>query len=373
MGGYAPGQSHVIENSYAKLDCSATTVSGAGEDLVINWAVTFKQSFEGSKNLYLKVNDLCGSSVDYTQKGTWSVGIPPQILTTSLPDGVVGSNYSEYLNAVNGTLPYAWSIDSGCLPDGLVLDNITGEISGKPNAVDTFSFTVRVTDSNMMTAVQPFSIKMLPVTMSPDEQLLDDTEARAALYFYNEVLPNGFVKDGSHKDFSSIAATGFGLASLCVMAERYGTTSAWTVAPEEARARANQILDECIRIQSLQASGCNEYGTSGFLYHFITPEGTRQDSSEVSTADMALFLAGVVTAGEYFGGEIKNKTDQILVKVDWGYFLVPSKRQFSHGCYFDGSLISGTWDRPGDETILVSLMALASEPENKAYLDTMYS
>jgi|GEM_PF-2564907 len=300
------------------------------------------------------------------------VFVPPNILTNAFSDAVVGGYYEENLNAVDGVSPYTWSIDSGSLPDGLVLDYSTGKISGSPKDANNFSFTVKVTDSNMMTDTQVLSIRVLPGLLLSDEELLDQTEAKAALFFYNEALSNGFVKDGNHKDFSSIAATGFGLASLCVMAERYGTTANWTVTPAQAKARVNQILDECIRIQDLQASGY-EYGTAGFLYHFITQDGAQQSGSEISTIDMALFLVGAITAGEYFGLDVKNKVNQIMAKLNWNYFLVTSKKQFSHGCYYGGSLIPGTWDRPGDEAILVSLMALAAEPENRSYLDTMYS
>ncbi|MDD5428580.1 MAG: glucoamylase family protein [Candidatus Omnitrophica bacterium] len=294
----------------------------------------------------------------------------PEINTGSLPDSTVNEEYSAYLVVSNGTSPHMWSVESGNLPDGLTIDSVFGTISGTPTKTGTYDFTVKVTDSNMFSAVKTFSLKVL---LSPDEQLLDDTQAKAALYFYNEILPNGFVKDGNHKEFSSIAATGFGLASLCVMAERYGTTAAWTVTPELARARVNKILDECIRIQNLQESVCNQYGVAGFLCHFINASGACYGSSEISTVDMALFLAGAVTAGEYFGGEVKTKVEQIYSKLNWGYFFVPSKKQFSHGYSVGGTLLSATWDRPGDEALIVSLMALGSDPENKDFLAAVYS
>ncbi|MBI4550218.1 MAG: VCBS repeat-containing protein, partial [Candidatus Omnitrophica bacterium] len=44
-----------------------------------------------------------------------------------------------------------------------------------------------------------------------DEGLLDVTESKSAHYFYDQVLGPGHVKDADNKDFSSIAATGFGL------------------------------------------------------------------------------------------------------------------------------------------------------------------
>jgi hypothetical protein len=56
-----------------------------------------------------------------------------------------------------------------------------------------------------------------------DDGLLDLTESKAAHYFYDQVLGPGHVKDADNKDWSSIAATGFGLTALTIMANRYDT------------------------------------------------------------------------------------------------------------------------------------------------------
>ena len=67
------------------------------------------------------------------------------ITTDALPDGKVGEAYSQTL-AADGTAPITWSI-SGALPDGLKLDGNTGEISGKPTAEGTATFTVKAENS----------------------------------------------------------------------------------------------------------------------------------------------------------------------------------------------------------------------------------
>jgi subtilisin family serine protease len=72
---------------------------------------------------------------------------PPQITTTALPAGTVGTPYSQALSATDGTQPYAWSLDSGELPPGIGLDPATGALSGTPTAQGTFAFTVRLTDA----------------------------------------------------------------------------------------------------------------------------------------------------------------------------------------------------------------------------------
>jgi subtilisin family serine protease len=65
----------------------------------------------------------------------------PTITTSSLPGGTVGTAYNQTLNAT-GTAPIYWSLYSGSLPTGLILDAITGAIFGTPTTAGTYNFTV---------------------------------------------------------------------------------------------------------------------------------------------------------------------------------------------------------------------------------------
>ncbi|WP_172825510.1 putative Ig domain-containing protein [Geobacter sp. DSM 9736] len=69
------------------------------------------------------------------------------VTTSSLPGGATGAPYEQALAATGGTSPYSWSIISGSLPDGLVLNQTTGAITGIPGQEGDYSFTVRVTDA----------------------------------------------------------------------------------------------------------------------------------------------------------------------------------------------------------------------------------
>ena len=72
--------------------------------------------------------------------------VAPTIITDALPDGTVGTPYSQRLFA-NGTEPITWRVVAGELPKGLDLNETTGEISGTPTAAGTASFTVKATNS----------------------------------------------------------------------------------------------------------------------------------------------------------------------------------------------------------------------------------
>jgi hypothetical protein len=68
-----PDLSNIIENSYVKLDCSKSFVSGSGDTLTITWNVAFKSTFVGAKNMYLQVVDNAGASNGWTKKGAWKI------------------------------------------------------------------------------------------------------------------------------------------------------------------------------------------------------------------------------------------------------------------------------------------------------------
>jgi hypothetical protein len=72
-------------------------------------------------------------------------GTNPTVTTTSLPNGTVGTAYSQTLTAAGAT-PITWSIDTGSLPGGLTLSN-AGVISGTPTTANTFTFTVKATNA----------------------------------------------------------------------------------------------------------------------------------------------------------------------------------------------------------------------------------
>ena len=114
---------------------------------------------------------------------------PVSITTTSLPGAQVGVAYSATLEAAGGAKPYAWSVESGTLPDGLRLiftqsgTDFVWTIVGTPKVVGTWNFVVRVNDSltPSQTASQPLSIVVAP----PPPIAIQTTS-----------LPNGVVGEG---------------------------------------------------------------------------------------------------------------------------------------------------------------------------------
>ena len=156
-----------------------------------------------------------------------------------------------------------------------------------------------------------------------NEQLLQkyskqiDTEMKGCFdYFWNEAQTSasypdayGLVADRTAEgSAASIAAVGFGLAAYVVGAEEGYVTKA------QAEERTLGTLKTILR---LQQSGTN-VTESGFLSHFLNMRtGARAAGSEISSIDTSIMLCGALTAGEYFGGEVKELANQIYANVNW--------------------------------------------------------
>jgi hypothetical protein len=122
----------------------------------------------GSFSLSVEVRD--SSSPEKTASRTLGITITPgtthvttqlQVMTPSLPTGMVNSSYSATFTASGGTSPYSWSILSGTLPTGLAISS-SGQISGKPTESESSAFTIGVKDSSspQQTAAQAYWINI---------------------------------------------------------------------------------------------------------------------------------------------------------------------------------------------------------------------
>jgi hypothetical protein len=113
--------------------------SGAGDgqfgDIV---ALGMGLAIDSSGRIYV-------GDVGNTRIQVFTVSPSLNITTTSLPDGTVGSVYSQAVTANKNDVDF--SIASGGLPPGLSLDS-AGAITGTPTAAGTYSFTVLADDQN---------------------------------------------------------------------------------------------------------------------------------------------------------------------------------------------------------------------------------
>ena len=127
-----------------------------------------------------------GGTSTFTLKVTDSSGAPGGVLsaqqtlnltvvgvltvpTALLPAGIVGVAYSATLPYTGGTPPFTWSLYSGSVPSGLVLQKGTGVISGTPTVQGSYSFTVVAFDSS---PIQQYYISStFTITINPSGPL----------------------------------------------------------------------------------------------------------------------------------------------------------------------------------------------------------
>jgi hypothetical protein len=186
------------------------------------------------------------------------------------------------------------------------------------------------------------------------EAFLDDLQQRSFRYFWEQADPqtglvadrarvDGSSLDANHQNVASIAATGFGLTSLCVAADRNWIDNA------HARERTRNTL----RFFASRA-----FQQRGWFYHWLDAKtGERRWKSEVSSIDTALLLAGVLTVRQCFHDdqEIVRLASRIYGRVDFRWMLNGDPLLLSHGWKPESGFLRARWDTYSEDTILYVL------------------
>jgi len=123
---------------------------------------------------------------------TLTLKIPPQITTTSLPNGRINAAYSQTLAAAPSTdTPLTWSCSATCstvLPPGLSLSFSSGVISGTPTTAGTYNFTVILTDNSSQTDSKALSITIQPLLTIPTASLPNGI---ASVFYAQQLMATG--------------------------------------------------------------------------------------------------------------------------------------------------------------------------------------
>ena len=112
-------------------------------------------------------------------------GCPINVSPANLGAGQIGTNYNQQFTQSGGIGGITWSVSSGSLPPGLMLNPGTGLLSGIPTVPGTFGFTVRATDSspNGCYGETPYMLVINCQSLSITTATLPNTVAGAA---YNQ-------------------------------------------------------------------------------------------------------------------------------------------------------------------------------------------
>src|SRR5260370_2241087 len=194
-----------------------------------------------------------------------------------------------------------------------------------------------------------------------DDQLLEDLSRRSFQYFWEysdretgmtdgSANADGTPYDPNRRDIGSIAVTGFGLAGLCIAAER-----GW-VKTHEARTRVRNGL------RFFAEHAPQEHG---WFFHWMNiREGRRtgvlensQKKSELSSIDSALLMGGILTAKGYFqkDAEIQKLATQIYERMDFQWMLNGDPLLLSHGWTPETGFLTARWAKYSEVTIIYLL------------------
>lgn len=193
------------------------------------------------------------------------------------------------------------------------------------------------------------------VSAAPKKFSLEELELRTFKWFWDLVDKNYQVPDRHpQRDFTSIAATGFGLTIYCIGAERKYVTR------EQAAERVLKTLEFLWNApQGGEQSG--KTGFHGFFYHFLDHEkGLRFKDVELSTIDTGLLMAGVLSVQSYFDKNndtekaIRKVADDLYRRVEWTWFL-NEKKNLSMGYHPERGFLKSEWIGYNEAMILLVL------------------
>jgi hypothetical protein len=249
----------------------------------------------------------------------------------TVPAGIY--NYVDH-GVVNGR-----SYEYILLPSSAGSEYSFGESSGKKHEYDAFV--------------------AFPSDMT-DEEFLDFLQHATVDFFWFEANPsNGLIKD-RNTDWSpsSIASIGFGITAICI-----GIDRGWILHLDGRNRILTTLRTLWQKPQGRDAA--NTIGYRGFFYHFLDmTTAYRAWTSELSSIDSALLLAGILYAKEYFIAddteeqEIRQLADSIYYRMDFNWMrnFEPS---LTMGWHPESGFINARWIGY-NEAMILYIMGLGS-------------
>lgn len=283
---------------------------------------------------------------------------------------------SVYDNPYIESFRFEYSVDKGSTWKTIETDydvsKKTHDLNWHPdNSRELLRYQVRAVVSDIWGNDKPTKVLMdCPVQPITDDEFLDMIEKKAFDFFLDhQSLGTGLFSDTTGGGDASIASTGFGIAALCIGAER-----GW-ISKYDAQKRVMLALNAFLPKAGNEESMAE--GRYGFFYHFLNINtGKRAGKSEISTVDTAILLCGAIMAGEYFDGDIKAKAKSIYERVEWEKFLCRDKgpylNMFSMGWSPERGMLESYWDYYTDEVMLIDLLAIGS-PAHPVPPDVFYT
>ncbi len=173
----------------------------------------------------------------------------PVSMQTVLPGASVGSSYHGVLSVGGGRPPYSFDVSRGDLPPGLVLNSLTGSISGIPTRPGNFPFTITVTsypvgvlgadENSTVSGERAYTMAVAPSINSVAVQI---SPADPSIAAGGKIQFTAAVSNTSNTAVTWSASAGTISSSGLFTAPASGSTNSITVTASSAGASANATV-----------------------------------------------------------------------------------------------------------------------------------
>ncbi len=238
-------------------------------------------------------------------------------------------------------------------------DVSVGVVNGQTNFYQVKSVTTSSQES-----LPSATLAAVPRPFANDDEFLEYVQQTSFDYFWYLANPsNGLVPDRSTTTSPcSVAAVGFGLTAIGI-----GIDHGW-ISRTQGVTRVLTTLNTFLN----GPQGSNTSGTIGYkgwFYHFLDMNAAiRSPSSELSSIDTTLLLAGMLYAKQYFDGTntdettIRTMAEAIFNRVDWNW-MARGTDAVSMGWNPPGSFLANNWVGYNEGMVLYGLgLGAATNP-----------
>lgn len=224
------------------------------------------------------------------------------------------AGYRVYRSTAGPAGPFSSLISTALTAVGFCDLNASKVINGQTNY-----YYVTEVDTGSVESAPSVTNSATPHLFASNDEFLDYVQRATFDYFWYAGNPvNGLVPDHQGAD-CSIAAVGFGLTAIGIAVDH-----GW-ITRSQAVARVTTTLNTFLN--GPQGAGTTGViGYRGWFYHFLNMNtALRSGSSELSSIDTALLVAGILYARQFFNGAgadetaIRNIADAIYNRMDWNF------------------------------------------------------
>jgi uncharacterized repeat protein (TIGR03803 family) len=133
-----------------------------------NGIISGKPSQFGTYTFTIQAQDNSVTPETITAVLTMTVNTGLAVNPTTLPQGLIGTAYSQVISVTGGIAPYTLTIPASSLPDGLAFNAATSTISGTPTKVGTSNLTLSVADAEnpQATTTQNYAITVVSTALT---------------------------------------------------------------------------------------------------------------------------------------------------------------------------------------------------------------